>query len=41
MKRYETDVRDVVLYVESDDGWIEIGTMDDIFELVGGETYTL
>lgn len=41
VKRYETDIRDDILYLESDDGWFEIGTMDDICELVGGETYTL
>ena len=41
MKRDETEIRDGALYLESDDGWIEIGTMDDIYELVGGETYTL
>ncbi|MFC4990272.1 hypothetical protein [Saliphagus infecundisoli] len=41
MKRYETDVRNGVLYLETDDDWIEIGPMDDICELVGGETYTI
>lgn len=41
MKRYATDVRNDVLYLETDDGWLEIGTMNDICDLVGGETYTL
>lgn len=41
MKRYETDIRAGTLFVETDDGWIEIGTMDDICELIGGETYVL
>ncbi|MFP9190169.1 hypothetical protein [Natronosalvus vescus] len=41
MKRYETDLRDDVLFLETDEGWIEVGSMADICELVGGETYTL
>lgn len=41
MKRYDTDVRSGVLHLETDEGWIEIGSMDDICELVGGETYTI
>lgn len=41
MDRYETDVRGGVLHVETDDGWLEVGPMDDVVELVGGETYTL
>lgn len=41
MKRYETDLRSGVLYVESDDGWLETGSMDDICELIGGDTYTI
>ncbi|EMA47408.1 hypothetical protein [Halococcus saccharolyticus] len=41
MKRYETDVRDDVLYVETDDGWLEIGSMADVRRLVGGATYSL
>ena len=41
MKRYETDVRDGVLFLETDDGWIEIGSLDGICELIGGETYVL
>jgi len=41
VKRYDTEIRDGVLYLESDDGWIEVGPMDQICELVGGETYVL
>lgn len=41
MKRYETDVQDDVLYIETDDDWLEIGSMADIRRLVGGATYTL
>jgi len=41
VKRYETDVRDGVLHLEGREGWLEIGPMDDVCDLVGGETYTL
>jgi len=41
VQRYETDVRDGVLHLESEDGWLEVGEMDDVCELIGGETYTL
>lgn len=41
MRRYATDVRDEVLYVETDDGWLEVGPLDEICTLVGGETYTI
>jgi len=29
------------LYLESEDDWIEIGSMDAVVELIGGEVYTL
>ncbi|WP_224450366.1 hypothetical protein [Haloprofundus salilacus] len=41
MKRYQTDVRTDDLYIETDDGWLTVGAMDDICELVGGETYSI
>jgi len=41
MKRYQTDIRDQTLYIETDDGWLEIGAIDDICRLVGGETYSI
>ncbi|AGN01431.1 hypothetical protein L593_07430 [Salinarchaeum sp. Harcht-Bsk1] len=41
MKRYETDVREGVLHLETPGGWLEVGEMDAICELIGGETYTL
>ncbi len=41
MKRNETEIRDDVFYLESDDGWIEVGPIDQICELIGGETYVL
>lgn len=39
--RYEPRVRDGVLFVEMDDGSIEIGPLDDVVESIGGETYTV
>jgi len=41
MRRYETRIDDGVLYVEGPDGRLEVGQMDDIVELVGGETYVV
>lgn len=52
MKRYETAVRDGVLYLEAPDGadgdpaddpdgWLDIGPMDAVVDEVGGETYEL
>jgi len=41
MERFQTRIDDGTLYVEDGGGWIEVGAMDDVVELVGGETYTL
>ena len=41
MRRFESKIEDGTLYVEGRDGWIEVGTVDNIVELVGGETYTI
>ena len=41
MKRYQTRVDDGTFLIESEDGWIEVGEMDDIIDLVGGPTYTV
>ena len=41
MRRFESKIDDGTLYVESPDDWIEVGTVEDIVELVGGETYTI
>jgi hypothetical protein len=42
MERFQTRIDDDgVLYVEGPDDWLEVGAMDDVVELVGGETYTL
>ncbi|WP_408960266.1 hypothetical protein [Natrinema sp. 74] len=39
--RYEPQVEDGTLYLEHERTRLEVGTMDQIVELVGGETYTL
>lgn len=41
MKRYETEIRNGVLYIEGNDGWLETGSMDVIFEIIGDDTYTI
>jgi hypothetical protein len=41
MKRFESKIEDGTLYVEGTEGWIEVGTVEDVVELVGGETYAL
>lgn len=41
MQRYETRIDDGTLYIEAGEDDLEIGSMDDICELLGGETYTL
>ncbi|WP_435156414.1 hypothetical protein [Haladaptatus sp. DFWS20] len=41
MERYETRIDDGVLFVDSPDGWLKVGTLDDIVALMGGETYTI
>jgi len=41
MERFQTRIDDGTLYVEGEDGWLEVGAMDDIVDIVGGETYTL
>lgn len=41
MRRFESKIDDGTLYVESPNGWIEVGAVDDIVDLVGGETYTI
>ncbi|WP_227356441.1 hypothetical protein [Haladaptatus salinisoli] len=39
--RYEAKLEEDVLHVECDGGWLKIAPMDDVVELIGGETYTL
>jgi DNA-dependent RNA polymerase auxiliary subunit epsilon len=41
MERHETRIADGTLYIEADDEWLTVGEMDDIYELMGGETYTI
>lgn len=40
-QRYETRIDDGVVFVEGTDGWIEVGSLDDIVEFIGGETYVV
>lgn len=39
--RYEPRIADGTLYLERDDHSLEIGSMEQIVELAGGETYTI
>lgn len=39
--RHETRIEDGTFYVERDDDWLEVGPVDGIVELLGGETYNL
>ncbi|GAB3672076.1 hypothetical protein [Halopiger thermotolerans] len=39
--RYEAVLEDETLYLEGDGARIEIGPMDAVVDLIGGETYTL
>lgn len=39
--RYEAVIENDILYLEHEEGLLEVGSMDAIVELFGGETYTL
>lgn len=41
MRRHNTNIEDGTVFVEGEDGRIEIGSLDDLYELFGGETYTI
>ncbi|WP_267643153.1 hypothetical protein [Haloarchaeobius amylolyticus] len=41
MSRYEPECEDGTLFLVSADDRIEIGALDDIVDVVGGETYTI
>lgn len=41
MQRYATRIDDGTLHIESDDGWLEVGAMSDVYDLVGGRTYDI
>lgn len=39
MRRHATAIRDGTLYVETEEGDLEVGALAAIYELVGGETF--
>lgn len=41
MERFETVLENGTLYVEATWGLLEVGTLEELYELVGGETYTI
>ncbi|MFC7215846.1 hypothetical protein ACFQO4_17390 [Saliphagus sp. GCM10025334] len=41
MKRYETRVEGGTVYLETDEGDLEIGDLDTIVDVIGNETYTI
>lgn len=41
MTQYEARIDDGVCYLDGDEGRIEVGEIDTIVDLVGGETYTI
>ncbi|MFB6136119.1 MAG: hypothetical protein ABEJ04_05120 [Halobacteriaceae archaeon] len=41
MKRYATKIADGTLYVETEGDWLELGTLEDIYALVGGREYDI
>ncbi|WP_273837370.1 hypothetical protein [Halococcus sp. PRR34] len=41
MDRYETRFEGETYVIESDDGWFDVGDIDDIYDLIGGKTYTI
>ncbi|WP_224337965.1 hypothetical protein [Haloprofundus halobius] len=41
MERYQTEIRNGTLYVETDDDWLEVGELSDVYGLVGGKTYSI
>lgn len=41
MTRYETIVEDGTVYVESDGDRVEVGSVEDVLELVGGPSWTI
>lgn len=41
MERYATRIEDGTVYVEEKEGWIEVGAIADIFDIVGGEEYAI
>lgn len=41
MERYETRIENGTFSIEGPNGWLRIGEMETIYDLVGGETYTI
>jgi hypothetical protein len=41
MERYETRIENGTFSIEGQSGWLQIGEMETICDLVGGETYTI
>lgn len=41
MKRHDTRIEGDEIFVETDDGWLEVGSLDDLYDRFGGETYTI
>lgn len=41
MRRHETTVEDDIVYVEADDGRVEVGALDRIVDAVGGHAWTI
>ncbi|WP_299263825.1 hypothetical protein [Halorientalis sp.] len=41
MRRHETTVEDGTVYVETDDGQLEVGALDRIVDAVGGHAWTI
>jgi DNA-dependent RNA polymerase auxiliary subunit epsilon len=41
MERYETKIADGTVSVGSGDDWLTVGTLADVFDIVGGEEYTI
>jgi hypothetical protein len=41
MERYETRIENGTFSIEGQSGWLRIGEMETICDLVGGETYTI
>jgi hypothetical protein len=41
MRRHETTVEDETVYVETDDGRVEVGALDRIVDAVGGHAWTI
>ncbi|MFB6296175.1 MAG: hypothetical protein ABEH66_04950 [Halobacteriales archaeon] len=41
MERHETRIEDGRLYVETGDGDLDLGSMEDVLSITGGETYTI